>query len=191
MGQNPTDEEVFQMLSQVDDDGSGSIEFPEFLKVIEAQKEASAAQNDESDLIDAFVAMGGLTDKSGHVEAEKLRRTIKAFELTVDIDRLIEETDTDGSGEIDYDEFKGERTSLGLPPRPLFHNPLSCFALLGSPPEISPGGRAHSHSLGVPPIGSMGELQRASMLLLAPISADSYVAITASAQECSTKDQPS
>ena len=113
MGQNPTDEEVFQMLSQVDDDGSGSIEFPEFLKVIEAQKEASAAQNDESDLIDAFVAMGGLTDKSGHVEAEKLRRTIKAFELTVDIDRLIEETDTDGSGEIDYDEFKG--TALSPP----------------------------------------------------------------------------
>ena len=98
--------------SQVDDDGSGSIEFPEFLKVIEAQKEASAAQNDESDLIDAFVAMGGLTDKSGHVEAEKLRRTIKAFELTVDIDRLIEETDTDGSGEIDYDEFKGECRSF-------------------------------------------------------------------------------
>jgi len=43
----------------------------------------------------------------GHVEAEKLRRTIKAFELTVDIDRLIDETDADGSGEIDYEEFKG------------------------------------------------------------------------------------
>lgn len=95
------------MLSQVDDDGSGSIEFPEFLKVIEAQKEAATAQNDESDLIDAFVAMGGMNDKSGHVEAEKLRRTIKAFELTVDIDRLIDETDADGSGEIEYDEFKG------------------------------------------------------------------------------------
>jgi len=65
MGQNPTDEEVFQMLSQVDDDGSGSIEFPEFLKVIEAQKEAATAQNDESDLIDAFVAMGGNADKTG------------------------------------------------------------------------------------------------------------------------------
>jgi Ca2+-binding EF-hand superfamily protein len=132
MGQNPTDEEVFQMLSQVDDDGSGSIEFPEFLKVIEAQKEASAAQNDESDLIDAFVAMGGLTDKSGHVEAEKLRRTIKAFELTVDIDRLIEETDTDGSGEIDYDEFKGEDCPLcpvspcGTPPLFGEASPPSC-----------------------------------------------------------------
>ncbi len=78
------------MLSQVDDDGSGSIEFPEFLKVIEAQKEASAAQDDESDLIDAFVSMGGNQDKTGHVESERLRRSIKAFELTVDIDRLIE-----------------------------------------------------------------------------------------------------
>lgn len=84
--------------AQVDDDGSGSIEFPEFLKVIEAQKEAATQQNDESDLIDAFVAMGGNIDKTGHVEAEKLRRTIKAFELTVDIDRLIDETDTDGEG---------------------------------------------------------------------------------------------
>ncbi len=114
MGQNPTDEEVFQMLSQVDDDGSGSIEFPEFLKVIEAQKEASAAQNDESDLIDAFVSMGGNPDKSGHVEAERLRRSIKAFELTVDIDRLIEETDTDGSGEIDYEEFKGAHPQMRI-----------------------------------------------------------------------------
>ncbi len=40
MGQNPTEEEVFQMLAQVDDDGSGTIDFPEFLKVIEQQKEA-------------------------------------------------------------------------------------------------------------------------------------------------------
>ncbi len=37
---------------------------------------------------------------------EKLRRTIKAFELTIDIDKLIVETDTDGSGFIDYEEFK-------------------------------------------------------------------------------------
>ena len=30
----------------------------------------------------------------------------RSFELTIDIDRLIEETDADGSGEIDYEEFK-------------------------------------------------------------------------------------
>ena len=33
--------------------------------------------------------MGGNSDKSGRVEAEKLRKTIKAFELTINIDKLI------------------------------------------------------------------------------------------------------
>ena len=42
-------------------------------------------------MIDAFVAMGGGADRSGNIEAEKLRRTIKAFELTIDIERLIKE----------------------------------------------------------------------------------------------------
>jgi calmodulin len=91
MGQNPSDEEVFQMLNEVDDDGSGGIEFPEFLKVIDSQKAKLASDHDESDMIDAFVAMGGGADCSGNVEAEKLRRTIKAFELTIDIERLIKE----------------------------------------------------------------------------------------------------
>lgn len=79
------------MLNEVDDDGSGGIEFPEFLKVIDSQKAKLASDHDESDMIDAFVAMGGGADRSGNVEAEKLRRTIKAFELTIDIERLIKE----------------------------------------------------------------------------------------------------
>ena len=39
MGQKPTEEELFQMISEVDDNMSGSIDFGEFLKVIENQKE--------------------------------------------------------------------------------------------------------------------------------------------------------
>jgi len=106
IGQNPTDEEIFTMIAQVDDDGSGCIELSEFLKVYERQKQIQNEADDETDLIDAFVAMGGNSDKSGRVEAEKLRKTIKAFELTINIDKLIRETDTDNSGFIDYDEFK-------------------------------------------------------------------------------------
>lgn len=33
MGQKPTEEELFQMISEVDDNMSGSIDFSEFLKV--------------------------------------------------------------------------------------------------------------------------------------------------------------
>eukprot|EP00938_MAST-03A_sp_MAST-3A-sp1_P000652 g652.t1 len=87
MGQTPTDEELFQMINDVDDNASGSIDFTEFLKVVEKQKERTAKFDDESDILDAFVACGGNSDKS-------------------DIEALIDEIDTDGSGEIEYEEFK-------------------------------------------------------------------------------------
>lgn len=71
-----------------------------------AQKEKLAAASDESDTIDAFVALGGGADRSGEISTEKLRKIIKDFGLTIDIDSLIREADTDKSGFIDYDEFR-------------------------------------------------------------------------------------
>ena len=63
--------------------------------------------HDESELLDAFVAMGGEPDGEGCVDARKLIATIKdEFEMTIDIERLIQEVDEDGSGEIEFDEFK-------------------------------------------------------------------------------------
>ena len=53
------------MISEVDDNMSGSIDFAEFLKVIENQKERAENFDDESDMVDAFVACGGMADKSG------------------------------------------------------------------------------------------------------------------------------
>ena len=63
--------------------------------------------SDETELLDAFVAMGGEPDGEGCVDAKKLIQTIKdEFQMTIDIERLIEEIDEDGSGEIEFDEFK-------------------------------------------------------------------------------------
>ena len=105
MGQDPSDEELFDMIAAVDEDGSGEIDFGEFCMVIANQKAASDARNDESDTIDAFIALGGAADKTGQVSADKLRSIIKDFGLTIDIERLIREVDTDHSGFIDYQEF--------------------------------------------------------------------------------------
>ena len=77
MGQNPTEEEIFQMISQVDDDNSGAIEFAEFLKVIENQKTTAAKANDETDTLDAFIALGGHPDKTGEISTDKLMAVIK------------------------------------------------------------------------------------------------------------------
>lgn len=43
----------------MDEDRSGEIEFSEFLKVVEKQKLEAAAVNDDSDTVEAFVALGG------------------------------------------------------------------------------------------------------------------------------------
>eukprot|EP00002_Diphylleia_rotans_P002899 TRINITY_DN1189_c0_g1_i1.p1 TRINITY_DN1189_c0_g1~~TRINITY_DN1189_c0_g1_i1.p1 ORF type:complete len:136 (-),score=41.35 TRINITY_DN1189_c0_g1_i1:297-704(-) len=86
MGQDPTEEELFQMISEVDDDGSGCIEFSEFLKVIASQKAQSVQVDDDSDTVDAFVAMGGNPDKTGQISVDKLIKTIKEFGLTIDIE---------------------------------------------------------------------------------------------------------
>lgn len=57
--------------------------------------------------VDAFVACGGNSDKSGNVHRETLVKIIKHdFSLTIDIEALIDDIDTDGSGQIEYDEFK-------------------------------------------------------------------------------------
>ena len=107
MGQKPTEEELFQMISEVDENMSGSIDFAEFLKVIENQKERAENFDDESDMIDAFVACGGVQDKSGCVRRDTLVRIIKYdFGLTIDIEELINKIDSDGSGEIEFEEFK-------------------------------------------------------------------------------------
>ena len=51
--------------------------------------------------------MGGNEDGGGSVDAEQIIRIIKEqFEMTIDIEALIKEVDEDGSGEIEFDEFK-------------------------------------------------------------------------------------
>ena len=107
MGQKPTEEELFQMISEVDEDMSGCIDFAEFLKVIENQKDRAENFDDESDMIDAFVACGGAQDKSGCVQSDILIKIIKQdFGLTINIEELIEEVDSNKSGEIEFFEFK-------------------------------------------------------------------------------------
>ena len=70
------------------------------------QKRESERGSSEQDLLDAFVAMGGETDGDGHIDAEKLIKTIKDdFEMTINIEELIDEIDEDGSGQIEFDEF--------------------------------------------------------------------------------------
>ena len=106
MGQKTTEEEIFRMIAEADAENKGEISFPQFKHVIAMQKKNQSASNEE-DTLDAFVAMGGETDGDGSIDAQKLIRIIRdEFEMTIDIEKLIADIDEDGSGEIEYDEFR-------------------------------------------------------------------------------------
>ena len=52
------------------------------------------------------MALGGEANKDGSIDASRLIEIIKdEFEMTIDIEKLIQEIDEDGSGLIEYDEF--------------------------------------------------------------------------------------
>ena len=107
MGLKITEVEMFKMISEIDPDNSGIILYSEFKTRIVQREIQRLKGSDESELLDAYVAMGGESDGGGCVDAKKLISTIKAeFGMTIDIEKLIEEIDEDGSGEIEFDEFK-------------------------------------------------------------------------------------
>ena len=107
MGLKITEGETFKMISEIDPDNTQVILYSDFKTRVVDREIARLKGSDETELLDAFVAMGGEPDGDGCVDAKKLIETIKTeFEMTIDIEKLILEIDEDGSGEIEFDEFK-------------------------------------------------------------------------------------
>ena len=106
LGETVNEEETFLMISTADPENTGSIQFNQFKDLVEERRE-DAGGSSEEELLEAFVAMGGQPDGDGFIDADKLIHTIKnEFEMTIDIEALIQEVDEDGSGEIEFDEFQ-------------------------------------------------------------------------------------
>ena len=101
------DIEMYSIISDIDPQNSGAIQYAPFKQRIVSREIDKRVQSDVTELLDAYVAMGGEADGGGCVDATKLIHTIKEeFGMTIDIEKLIEEIDEDGSGEIEFDEFK-------------------------------------------------------------------------------------
>ena len=94
------------MIAEADAENTGRITYAQFKRVISDQKKNQSLTNEE-DTLDAFVAMGGLPNGDGYINAERLIQIIRdEFEMTIDIEKLIQDIDEDGSGKIEYDEFR-------------------------------------------------------------------------------------
>merc|ERR1711933_364164 len=98
IGEAPTEEELFRFMADVDEDGTGEIEFAEFLRAFEKQRGGAQELEDELDTLDAFVALGGCADKTGYIDKDQLTDVVKKFELSIKIERLTKELDKDHDG---------------------------------------------------------------------------------------------
>ncbi len=111
MGQEPTDEEVEQMIAEIDEDGDGTIDFEEFCELMEKRM---SDDNTEADIIEVFKVFDN--DGSGNISAEELKHILCNLEepLTAgEVEWIVSEADIDGDGTISFDEFKKMMMSCG------------------------------------------------------------------------------
>jgi len=103
MGNQPTDEEVEDMIRLADQDGNGAIDFAEFIEMMPTQERD---ENAEEEMLEAFRVFD--VDGDGSITADELRQIFNNLgeKLTdEEISDMIYEADTDGDGEINYQEF--------------------------------------------------------------------------------------
>ena len=117
LGQNPTDAEVQDMINEVDVDGSGSMEFPEFCVMMVKKMAESDTENEVREAYRVFDK-----EREGFITRAELRMIFAALPerlSTEEIDEMLEAADEDGKRRIH------RQSSLGFCPT------LSIIAILG------------------------------------------------------------
>ncbi|KAK8789382.1 hypothetical protein WA538_001159 [Blastocystis sp. DL] len=104
LGQNPTEDDIEEMLLNVDRDKDGQISYDEFMKIISQQIKAS---EDVDEMAEAFAVFD--VDKDGYITKSELHQVMNRLgeNLTDEqLDAMIKEADTDGDGKINIAEFR-------------------------------------------------------------------------------------
>ena len=105
LGASVEPEVLARMLAEADDDGDGAIDEKEFLQLM-AKNVGSQGSMLEGELRYAFSALD--EDGSGSIDKAELTTACAGLgeKLSAEeVDLMLKQVDTDGSGEIDYDEF--------------------------------------------------------------------------------------
>jgi calmodulin len=109
LGHNLKPEQLEECIEAVDGDGSGSVDFDEFLALM-AKKTKEA--EDEQELREAFRVFD--KKNTGQIDTNDLKTIFRALDPDMpdeEIDQIIAEVDEDGSGSLDFDEFLKLMTS--------------------------------------------------------------------------------
>ena len=103
LNQDPSEQELHEMIAEVDIDGNGKIDFEEFVSLMNRR---SKETDIEEEVINAFKVFD--KDGSGLIASNELRQVMTSLgdRLTdEEADEMIREADVDGDGYINYEEF--------------------------------------------------------------------------------------
>lgn len=103
LGQNPSQQELLEMINEVDGDGNGTIDFQEFVEMMAKKMKDT---DSEEEIREAFKVFD--KDGSGYIDSSELRQVMTTLgeKLTdEEVDEMIQEADIDGDGQVNYEEF--------------------------------------------------------------------------------------
>jgi calmodulin len=103
LNQDPSEQELQDMIAEVDVDGNGRIDFEEFVSLMNRR---SKETDIEEEVINAFRVFD--KDGSGLIGSNELRQVMTTLgDVLTDeeADEMIREADVDGDGYINYEEF--------------------------------------------------------------------------------------
>jgi calmodulin len=103
LGHNLKPDQLAECIDAVDGDGSGTVDFDEFLALM-AKKTKEA--EDERELREVFRVFD--KNSRGVIDVADLKMIFKALDPDMpddEVEQIISEVDEDGSGTVDYEEF--------------------------------------------------------------------------------------
>ncbi|NXC35285.1 CETN1 protein, partial [Campylorhamphus procurvoides] len=112
LGFEPNNEEIEQIISDIDKEGTGRISFDDFLAVM-TQK--MAEKDSKEEILKAFKLFDD--DDTGKISLENLRRVAKELGENLtdeELQQMIYQADRNGDGEVDEQDFLWIMKKTGL-----------------------------------------------------------------------------
>merc|ERR1719500_2147854 len=103
LGFEPKKEEIKKMISDIDKDGSGTIDFNEFLEMMTTKM---SEKDSREEILKAFRLFDD--DETGFITLKNLRRVAKEIGENMtdeELQEMIDEADRDGDGQVSEEDF--------------------------------------------------------------------------------------
>ena len=103
LGQNPSQAELQALIDEVDVDGSGTVDFPEYLAMMARKMKDTGTEREIKAAFNVFDK-----DGNGFIGASELREVMKSMGekcSMAEAEEMIREADQDGDGHVSYEEF--------------------------------------------------------------------------------------